>query len=192
MMDRLYIVASHKDSSLDKLSYPYLEICNSSSGYLPDGYSMYDTSYEVNISNKNKAYCELSPLYSIWKNDFNYEMIGLGHYRRILNFDKKVSVRDFFDQKFEDRPSSYTLCNYLKSLKIDLGQSKKDLYLHWFDKVVEKGSFSEKEAAWVMKQLISAVNYIHSNNIVHRDLKPENILIDRDGHIKLIDFGFAK
>lgn len=29
-------------------------------------------------------------------------------------------------------------------------------------------------------------------NILYRDLKPENILIDKDGHVKLIDFGFSK
>jgi calcium-dependent protein kinase len=63
-----------------------------------------------------------------------------------------------------------------------------------FDKVVEKGSFSENEAAWVMKQLISAINYIHTNNIVHRDLKPENILLDtkKNNIIKIIDWGTAR
>ena len=33
---------------------------------------------------------------------------------------------------------------------------------------------------------------MHKNNIIYRDLKPENILLDRDGNIKLIDFGLSK
>ena len=34
--------------------------------------------------------------------------------------------------------------------------------------------------------------YLHKNEIVYRDLKPENLLIDKEGHIKITDFGFAK
>ena len=45
-----------------------------------------------------------------------------------------------------------------------------------------------------IKEIISAVKYLHSMNppIIHRDIKPENILIDQNGNCKLGDFGFAK
>lgn len=63
-----------------------------------------------------------------------------------------------------------------------------------FDQVVKKGTFTEDEAACVVKQMLSAVNYIHTNNIVHRDLKPENILLDtaKNNIIKIIDWGTAR
>lgn len=65
-----------------------------------------------------------------------------------------------------------------------------------FDKITEKGCFSEKNAAPLMKQLLSAICYCHQNNIVHRDLKPENILLDNKNEenptIKLIDWGGAR
>ena len=41
-------------------------------------------------------------------------------------------------------------------------------------------------------EIILAFEYLHSSDIAYRDLKPENLLIDRDGHVKITDFGFAK
>ncbi|KAH3759715.1 CAMK protein kinase [Pelomyxa schiedti] len=55
------------------------------------------------------------------------------------------------------------------------------------------GSFSEEEAQCVLRQVLEAVDYMHSNGIIHRDLKPENLLcVDDTGlHIKITDFGLA-
>ena len=68
-----------------------------------------------------------------------------------------------------------------------------------FDRIlsrIESGDmYSEKQAASIFKQLMSAVAYCHSQGICHRDLKPENILFltkDENSPIKVIDFGLSK
>jgi serine/threonine-protein kinase len=43
----------------------------------------------------------------------------------------------------------------------------------------------------IMKQLTSALSHAHFNHIIHRDIKPQNILIDREGTVKITDFGIA-
>ena len=58
----------------------------------------------------------------------------------------------------------------------------------------DTGAFPERDAAILMNQVLSSINYCHKNNFVHRDLKPENILLEQNKalhEIKLIDFGFA-
>merc|ERR1719433_1595447 len=63
-----------------------------------------------------------------------------------------------------------------------------------FDRVIERKRFSENDASDAVRQMLLALNYLHSAGIVHRDLKLENFLYDKKGgdHLKLIDFGFSK
>jgi serine/threonine protein kinase/uncharacterized coiled-coil DUF342 family protein len=62
-----------------------------------------------------------------------------------------------------------------------------------WDKLVRKGRFDEKTVQQFMREMIAALEYCHSRSppIIHRDIKPENILLDKEGHIKLADFGWS-
>ncbi|XP_020786604.1 calcium/calmodulin-dependent protein kinase IGa [Boleophthalmus pectinirostris] len=64
-----------------------------------------------------------------------------------------------------------------------------------FDRIVDKGVYTEKDASSVVKQVLQAVSYLHQNCIVHRDLKPENLLYfnsDENAKIMVSDFGLSK
>ena len=51
---------------------------------------------------------------------------------------------------------------------------------------------AEDDARFYFIETLLAVRYLHQKGIIYRDIKPENILLDRNGHIKLADFGLAK
>ncbi len=53
------------------------------------------------------------------------------------------------------------------------------------------GILEQKEAKFMIAEIILGVKELHRQNVVHRDLKPENILLSDKGHIKLADFGLS-
>lgn len=61
------------------------------------------------------------------------------------------------------------------------------------ERLLSQGTYSESEASKIMNQLLSAVNYLHSNKVVHRDLKAENFLYESSNSsvIKICDFGMS-
>lgn len=80
----------------------------------------------------------------------------------------QVSELDYFEYYYQ----SYTLIEYLYSR-----QAKR---------------FPNPVAKFYAAEVTLALDYLHAQGIIYRDLKPENLLLDRHGHLKITDFGFAK
>lgn len=79
-------------------------------------------------------------------------------------------------------------------------QDSKNLYMvmdfieggELFSLLRKSQRFPNPVAKFYAAEVTLALDYLHSYNIIYRDLKPENLLLDRHGHLKITDFGFAK
>ncbi|KAK7560828.1 kinase-like domain-containing protein [Phyllosticta paracitricarpa] len=79
-------------------------------------------------------------------------------------------------------------------------QDSKNLYMvmdfveggELFSLLRKSQRFPNPVAKFYAAEVTLALDYLHSLNIIYRDLKPENLLLDRHGHLKITDFGFAK
>jgi calcium-dependent protein kinase len=154
----------------------------------------------------------------------NYEVIkklGKGGYGQVYQVRnkksnelfacKKLSKLDINNlEKFEREIKILIQTDHPNIIKLyDVYTTTNSLYLimeechggELFDKILEhienQEMYTEKEAAEIILQVMSAVEYCHNNGIVHRDLKPENLLYLKKGNeknnpLKVIDFGLSQ
>ena len=86
------------------------------------------------------------------------------------------NIVSIYDVGEGDRP--YIVMEYIDGM--DLKQYIRENHPIPYQKVID-----------IMQQILDAVEYAHKNDVIHRDIKPHNILIDKQGNVKITDFGIA-
>ncbi|XP_043679480.1 calcium/calmodulin-dependent protein kinase type 1-like isoform X2 [Vespula pensylvanica] len=145
------------------------------------------------------------------------ELLGTGAFSEVRLAESKEKPGQMFAVKIIDKKAlkgkEDSLENEIKVLRrlthpnivqlLETYEDKLKVYLvmelvtggELFDRIVEKGSYTEKDASGLIRQVLEAVDYMHEQGVVHRDLKPENLLYyspDEDSKIMISDFGLSK
>ena len=86
-----------------------------------------------------------------------------------------VFIKDFF----EENGTAYIVMEYVTGMTLREYEKK-------------KGKISEAEAYKLLLPIVKAISYLHSMGIIHCDISPDNLIFNKEGQLKLIDFGAAK
>ncbi len=105
-----------------------------------------------------------------------------------------------FAQRFAHEAQALAALNHPSIVTIyDFGQAGGFYFLlmEFVDGVnlrqaMKAGRFTPEQALAVVPPVCEALQYAHEHGIVHRDIKPENLLMDKEGRVKIADFGIAK
>uniref|UniRef100_H2ZZ04 Si:ch211-27e6.1 n=2 Tax=Latimeria chalumnae TaxID=7897 RepID=H2ZZ04_LATCH len=141
-------------------------------------------------------------------------LIGRGSFSRVVRVEHRATKQPFAIKMIETKAKEgREVCeselNVLRRVShhnviqlIEVFESQERVYMvmelatggELFDRVIAKGSFTERDATRVLQMVLDGVKYLHSLGITHRDLKPENLLYyhpGADSKILVTDFGLA-
>ncbi|XP_073454600.1 RAC-beta serine/threonine-protein kinase [Aquarana catesbeiana] len=149
-------------------------------------------------------------------NDFDYlKLLGKGTFGKVILVREKATGR-YYAMKIlrkdviiakdevahtvtESRVLQNTRHPFLTALKYAFQTSDRlcfvmeyanggELFFH----LSRERVFTEERARFYGAEIVSALEYLHSRNVVYRDIKLENLMLDKDGHVKITDFGLCK
>ena len=117
---------------------------------------------------------------------------------KILSPDKQGDVQ--FAERFEREARALARLNHSEIVAVyDFGEVQGRYYLlmEFVDgltlrQLLRTRRMAPEEALAIVPHICEALQYAHDQGIVHRDIKPENILINKQGRVKIADFGIAK
>src|SRR5215469_4356792 len=117
---------------------------------------------------------------------------------KILSPEKQGNQK--FADRFEREARALARLHHPNIVTVfDFGEVQGNFYLlmEFVDgltlrQLLQARKLSPEEALAIVPKICEALQYAHEQGIVHRDIKPENILMDKEGHLKIADFGIAK
>jgi len=118
---------------------------------------------------------------------------------KVLRKDVIIAKDEVTHTQTENRVLQRTNHPFLTSLKYSFRTKERlcfvleyvnggELFFH----LNRERKFSEERTRFYGAEIISALAYLHRHNIIYRDIKLENLLLDKDGHVKIADFGLCK
>ncbi len=110
----------------------------------------------------------------------------------------ELELDPVFHQRFRREQEIGQKLNHPRVMKVLPSEhhSRDYIVMEWIDgrplrQILTKGKLPQDRATHIAIGVCDAVAYINAHGVVHRDLRPEHIMVDKDDHIKLINFGLA-
>jgi serine/threonine protein kinase len=155
------------NEKVSKASFEYLQIIGK--GGFGKVWKVYSRKFKTNYAMKEMSKSKIIDKKSEKSVKAERDLLAIMNHPFIINMHFA----------FQDKDNLYIIMDYL------IGG---DLRYH----ICKHRKFNESQSKFFVACILLSLEYIHTNNILHRDLKPENLVLDKNGYVKLTDFGIAK